>query len=162
MLSTTALAKRLGISRQYITRVEQGLYNEPNSDILNWACEVINNSARPEIEAQVNPDSLLQLYREWQWQKRESTKMSRILRILEVTEFDVARQQGNVIYYHKIFGNWRRDYFPTTHALCVELCLHPVPVENYEGGNTRTMPKDIREVLTGLGLLDRSFKTNER
>ncbi|MFF5977062.1 helix-turn-helix domain-containing protein [Streptomyces sp. NPDC012769] len=159
LLSTTALARRLNVSRQYINRVEQGLYERPSDDILTWAVNTINRN-RPE-DNQVTKKAILQLYKEWQWQKRESEKFDLMLRPLSVTEFDRMRQP-DLIYYYKIFNNWRRDYWPTAHAMAVSLCIHPDPISRYEDGITVTMPKQIRYVLEELKLLDSSFKTGER
>lgn len=159
LLSTTALSRKLSVSRQYISRLEQGLYDKPNDDVINWAVSTINRN-RPD-DKQLTASVILQLYREWQWQKRESAKMDLILRPLEVTDFDRMRQP-DLIYYHKIFKNWRTDYWPTTHAFCVSLCIHPSPVANYEDGITTTMPKTLRNVLKQMNLLHTSFKTGER
>jgi transcriptional regulator with XRE-family HTH domain len=159
LLSTTALAKKLSVSRQYITRLEQGLYEKPNEDVLNWVTTTINRN-RPDGNHITNR-AVLQLYKEWQWQRRESTKMDKILRPLEVTDFDRMRQP-DLVYYYKVFNNWRRDYWPTAHAFCVDLCIHPSPVAKYEEGLTVTMPKTLKLVLKELNLLDDSFKTEER
>lgn len=157
--STTALAKKLGVSRQYISRVEQGLYDKPNKEVLAWTTEVLNKNLAED--RQIETPVVEQLYREWQWQQRESTKMGMSLRPCSVTDFDRVRQP-DVIYYHKIFRQWREDYFISTHSFCVSMCLHPSPVAEYEEGGTIKMPQTLRRVMEQLGLLGEGFKTNER
>jgi predicted transcriptional regulator len=155
--STTALAKRLDVSRQYISRLEQGLYDKPNKILLDWTTEALNRSlAKP-----VNAEQVEQLYREWQWQKRESTKESRVLSPCRVTDYDKVAQP-EIIYYHKIFRQWRRDFFVSPHEFAVELCLHPSPVVDYEDGNTHSMPTGLKSVMNRLNLIGEGFKTNER
>lgn len=156
--STTALAKKLEVSRQYISRLEQGLYDKPNKVLLEWATETINKSYNNEI---ITTEAVEQLYREWQVEKRQGIKIDKSLRPCSVTEFDLVRQPG-VVYYHKIFRQWRNDYWPTTHRFCVDMCLHPSPVVDYEEGTTHSMPNALKGVLQTLGLLGEGFKTGER
>jgi transcriptional regulator with XRE-family HTH domain len=157
--STTALAKKLKVSRQYISRLEQGLYDKPNRELLNWTADVFNKSL--DEDKQVGPEAIEQLYREWQWQHRESAKMNLSIRPCEVTEFDKVRQP-NIMYYHKVFRQWREDYWGSTHSFCVDMCLHPSPVVDYEEGHTHSMPNGLKGVMGQLGLLGNGFKTGER
>lgn len=157
--STTALSKRLGVSRQYINRLEQGLYDRPNQELLKWTAETLNKSL--DDNKQITPQVVEQLYREWQWQRRESCKMDKSLRILEVTEYDKVRQP-NIVYYHRVFQQWRMDNWISPHAFCVDMCLHPSPVVDYEEGLTHSMPNNLKKVLIQLDLLGQEFKTNER
>lgn len=160
--SSTKLAKSLGTSRQYLQRVEQGLYDKPNQKILDWSAEILNN----HLDKDVTPNMILQLYREWQWQQRESSKLNLAVRPLEVTEYDLVsqpsfRHQG-IVYYHRVFTQWRNDYWHSSHAFCVDFCLHPGPVAEYEEGSTITMPNQLKKVLTNLQLVGSGFKTSER
>lgn len=157
MFSTTALAKRLEVSRQYISRLEQGLYDKPNKVLLDWTTETLNRS----LEKPVSSRAVEQLYKEWQWQKRESSKMSKILRPVTITEYDKVTQP-EIIYYHKIFKQWRQGYWMSAHSFCVDMCLHPSPVVDYEDGITQSMPNNLKDVLTHLDLMGAGFKTNER
>lgn len=157
LLSTTALSRQLGVSRQYISRLEQGLYDKPSEKVLEWAVATINKNRSDPITVK----ALTQLYSEWQWQKRESARMDLILRPLEVSEFDRMRMPDR-IFYHKIFKNWRSDYWPTAHAFCVSMCVHPSPVANYEDGQTITMPKTLVQVLSQMNLIGDNFRTAAR
>lgn len=157
--STTSLGKKLGVSRQYISRLEQGLYDKPNKDLLDWTVEVLNKSL-PD-DRQVTAPIVEQLYREWQWTKRESVKMEHSLLPCSLTEYDVV-SQPEIVYFYKIFRQWRESYFVSTHAFCVAMCLHPTPVAEYEEGGTQKMPQNLKQVMSKLGLLGDGFKTNER
>jgi transcriptional regulator with XRE-family HTH domain len=161
--STTALAKRLDVSRQYISRLEQGLYDKPNKVLLDWTTSTLNKS----LDKPVTNTAVENLYREWQWQKRESTKVNMSLLPCSVTEHDKVRQQvenkgATIIYYHRIFRQWRQDYWVSPHAFCVDMCLHPSPVVDYEEGLTHTMPNNLKKVMLELGLIGEGFKTSER
>ena len=155
--STTRLAKDLGVSRQYLSRLEQGIYDKPNQETLNWTVSTLNK----HLDKPVSHKAVEQLYREWQWQKRESCKINKHLLPLAVTDFDRARQP-DIIYYHKLFLQWRQDYWISSHEFCVDMCLHPSPVTDYEEGNTHKMPSNLRDVMSQLGLIGSGFKTNER
>src|SRR5688572_2105305 len=96
-LSTTRLAKNLGVSRQYLSRLEQGIYDKLNKETLNWTVQTLNK----HLDKPVSHGAVEQLYREWQWQKRESCKMNKHLMPVSVTEFDRVKQP-EIIYYHKI------------------------------------------------------------
>jgi len=156
-LSTTRLAKEIGVSRQYISRLEQGIYDKPSKEMLNWTVKTLNK----HLQDPVTHSAVEQLYREWQWQKRESCKVNKHLLPVGVTDFDRARQP-EIIYYHKIFLQWRQDFWISSHEFCVDMCLHPSPVVDYEEGNTVKMPSNLKVVMTHLGLLGSGFKTSER
>jgi transcriptional regulator with XRE-family HTH domain len=160
--STTALTKRLDVSRQYLSRLEQGLYDKPSAKLMNWVTDVLNKS----LDKPVTPEMVEQLYREWQWQERESVKLNKALRPVTVTEYHRVSQpsfrEHGVLYYHQVFVQWRGDYWNTSHAFCVDLRLHPSPVAEYEEGLTHTMPNQLKKVLRELHLIGDGFKTNER
>lgn len=155
--SASALAKRLEVSRQYINRIEQGLYDKPNSKILSWSATIFNKST----DEHISTEDIEKFYKDWQWEQRERVKEDLALRPCSVTEFDRMRQP-DLIYYHKIFRQWRSDYWSSTHAFCVDFCLHPGPVSDYEEGETHTMPSSLKKVMIKLNLIGEGFKTNER
>jgi transcriptional regulator with XRE-family HTH domain len=156
-ISTSRLAKELGVSRQYLSRLEQGIYDSVNKETLNWTVRTLNK----HLDSPLSHGAVEQLYKEWQWQKRESCRMNKHLLPVEVTDFDRARQP-EIIYYHKIFLQWRQDYWISCHEFCVDMCLHPDPVAKYEEGDTVKMPSGLKEVMGHLGLLGSGFKTSER
>lgn len=151
-IPTTRLAKELGVSRQYITRVEQGLYDNVNKKLLNWTADILFEEDEP------NSTKILEDYNSWQWDHRKSSKDSKLLRPIEINPY----HRPDIIYYHKVFRSWRELYWDTTHGFCVDMCLHPSSVNNYEDGSLMKMPPTMKEVLSRLGLLGEGFKTNER
>jgi transcriptional regulator with XRE-family HTH domain len=161
-ISSTRLAKDLSVSRQYLSRLEQGLYDKPNNEVVQWTATTINR----HLDKPVTAEMIEQLYREWQWQQRESTKLNKALLPVAITDHDLVAQpsfrEHGVIYYHQIFKQWRSDYWNTAHAFCVDMCLHPSPVADYEEGETITMPNQLKKVLTEMHLIGTGFKTSER
>lgn len=163
-ISTTQLSKRLGVSKQYISRLEQGLYDRPSKVMLDWTVATINRNT--SVDKHVTPSAVEQLYREWQWQKRESCKMDKALRPLVVTEYDRViqrsqNQHSELFYYHKVFLQWRSDYWPSNHAFCVDMCMHPSAITDYEEGNSQKMPNTLKTVFSQMGLIGEGFRTNE-
>lgn len=161
-MSTTKLAKELKVSKQYISRLEQGIYDKPNKVVMAWAAnELSKHYTKP-----IKPDSVESLYRKWQWDQRESTKENKLLKPVNVTSYDKVSQRAqnnsDVIYYHKVFGQWVGSYWDSAHSFCVSMCLHPSPVADYIDGETHSMPNKLVEVLTRLELIGEGFKTNER
>lgn len=155
--STTALAKRLSVSRQYLSRLEQGLYDKPNGTLTSWTASVLNK----HLDKPVSAADVEEAYQQWQWEKRNSVKKNLVLRPCSVTEYDRVRQP-EIIYYHRVFKMWREGYWTSTHAFCVDMCLHPSPVTDYEEGNTQSMPSNLKAVMRGLNLIGEGFKINER
>src|SRR5690606_28984346 len=147
-----------------ISRVEQGIYEKPNKDVSKWASEVINRNV--DEARKVTPEVVEQLYKEWQWQHRESVKLNKALKPISVTDFHRVSQssfrEDGIIYYHRIFTQWRGDYWHSSHAFCVDMSLHTSPVAEYEEGATITMPNMLKKVLTELKLIGEGFKTSER
>jgi len=161
-LSTSKLARELNVSKQYISRLEQGIYEKPNQVVAAWAASVLNNNSNRTI----GPKTVESLYAKWQWDQRRSTKVNRGLRPVTVTHYDKVSQRAqtgsDVIYYHKIFGQWVCSYWDSAHSFSVAMCLHPSPVADYMDGATHTMPKKLAEVMSRLDLIGEGFKTNER
>jgi len=160
--SSTKLAKNLGVSRQYLSRLEQGLYDKPNKEVVDWTTETINS----HLDKPVTGEMIEQLYREWQWQQRESVKLNKALLPVAITDYHRVAQpsfrEHGIIYYYQAFRQWREDYWVSAHAFCVDMCLHPSPVAEYEEGSTITMPNQLKKVLTELHLIGEGFKTSER
>lgn len=159
LLSTTALARQLEVSRQYLTRLEQGLYDKPNKNVMNWVVEQFNKD--PDLNVTV--DQVIQTYKDWQSHKRRDTKIEKKIEPLEVISNQSTPDQGlPIVYYHRIFREWRCKYWETVHSFCVEMCLHPSPINNYEEGLIASMPENLRLALKDLDLIGEGFKTYER
>ena len=161
-VSTTKIARELKVSKQYISRLEQGIYETPNKVVASWAASILRKNSSHSI----GPETVEALYNKWQWDRRENTKANRGLRPVTVSHYDKVSQRAqngsDVIYYHKIFGQWVSSYWDSAHSFCVAMCLHPSPVADYIDGATHSMPKKLAEVLSQLDLIGEGFKTNER
>lgn len=151
--STTHLAKELEISRQYLTRAEQGLYEKPNNRILKWTVETLVKNG-----VDTTPADVLNDYIKWQWHHRISVKESKMLRPVSIN----PHYNPEIIYYHKLFKDWRELYWKTSHEFCVDMCMHTYPVMEYEEGRVYKMPALLKEVMSRLGLIGEGFKTSER
>lgn len=167
MLTTTSasrLSRELKVSKQYISRLEQGLYEKPNPTIMKWASDVLNRNSTETI----NEATVESLYRNWQWSQRNSAKSNKNLQPIVVTKYDrishSARLGGNadIVYYHLVFSQWLESYWATPHNFCVDMCLHPSPVADYVEGKTYKMPNKLVEVMNELDLIGEGFKTSER
>lgn len=151
--STTRLAQKLEVSRQYLTRTEQGLYEKPNKKVIQWTTETLNKNG-----VKVTEEEVLNDYLKWQWEHRFEVKDSKSLRPVEINKF----YNPEIIYYHKVFREWRELYWRTSHEFCVDMCMHSYPVLQYEAGEVYKMPALLKEVLSRLGLIGEGFKTSER
>lgn len=162
--SMTRLAKELKVSKQYISRIEQGLYDAPNPVVSEWAAKVLSKNSG----SIVNQEQVESLYHAWQDERRVSTKQDKYLKPVVVTDYDRISQRAkyggstDIVYYHLVFGQWVYSYWNSTHVFCVEMCLHPSPVADYIEGKTHSMPNKLRDVLVNLELIGEGFKTNER
>lgn len=152
--TSSQLAKELQVSKQYMNRVEQGIYDKPNNRVLDWAAEELNKT----LEFEVTGAKVLAAYKSWQWDKRMSVKEDKSLRPVEINQY----HNPEIIHYYKLFKEWRERYWNTAHAFSVDMCIHPDSVNNYENGKFYKMPLQLKEIMSRLGLIGQGFKTNER
>lgn len=154
------IAHHTGISKQYISMVERGMYQKPNYKLTR---RLIEGTTITETE-------LERAYKEWQKERREHTienvdPMSLSLandlrsRATPVAHSgaSVSTSQPNYIK----FRNWRETYWKSVYDFCVDFCLRTYDVTRYENGKMQGMPTVIQEVLEPFGLL-RNFNTNRR
>lgn len=137
--SQERLGKRLGVSKQYLSRAEQGTYSGLNKDLLRFVSQVLEVSIR-EVERQ---------YRAFQSEKRleslnkyQPEKLSR----------RASREPGCVL-----FTRWRYCYWGSTTSFSNAFCIHPEIVRNYEEGITPAMPDQMMLVLNEMKLLDSNW-----
>jgi transcriptional regulator with XRE-family HTH domain len=136
-LSAVGLAKKLGLSRQYIQRAEAGTYTSLNPALLKWVANRLSISVGDVVKRYV------------QFQKAT--------RFATVEKFDphtLARQGNNTDAGHVIFEHWRSGYWNSSLAFANAFCLHPETVRTYEEGDRKEMPLAIRTALNETGLLN--------
>jgi transcriptional regulator with XRE-family HTH domain len=138
-MSANALAKRLGLSRQYISRAEQGTYSKLNPALVRWVSEVSNISVRWVEGA----------YEYFQHKQRSAT-------IDKVGPHRLLRHEdtspGAVL-----FERWRSGYWSSPVSFAIAFCVHPDLVTKYEEGIQKNMPKQIREALIECELLSEDW-----
>lgn len=134
-LSGPALAKRLGLSRQYLNRAEQGTYAKLNPALLKWVANALSVETR----------SVERMYEKFQKATRHAS--------MEKWEPHKLVRSGNEPGY-VLFERWRSGYFTSPTQFAVAFCVHPDAVQKYEEGIQRTMPKQIVEALEEVDLID--------
>lgn len=131
-MSGPALAKRLGLSRQYINRAEHGTYSSLNPDLLRWVAN----------ENGFTIGSVQKRYEKFQNAQRRAT-----LERINPHPFTLGEPEG----FH--FERWRSGYWPSPLSFSVGMAIHPDLIQKFEEGITRTMPKLLRQILIEFELL---------
>lgn len=140
--SGPALAKRLGLSRQYISRAEQGTYTSLNPALQKWVANALL----------IHPEAVKQRYVAFQKKQRLETLNKVQPHKLERHE---SSEPGNVI-----FERWREGYWTSPTQFAIAFCVHPDTVTKYEEGIQRKMPGDIFRALSEVNLIDADWDDN--
>lgn len=133
--SSSALAKRLGLSKQYISRAEQGTYSSLNPALIRWVSNAMNWS----------PESAVRRYVQFQHAQRRAT-------VENVNPHKLERLNPTETE-NEIFERWRSGYWPSPMAFATGFCVHPDLVTKYEEGISKGMPRQIREILSQHNLI---------
>ena len=134
--SGPALAKRLGLSRQYLNRAEQGTYTAINPALQKWVANAL----------QIHPDAVRQRYILFQKAQRCAT--------VEKIEPHKLERHGSSEAGHLIFERWRNGYWTSPTQFAVAFCVHPDAVQKYEEGIQKKMPDALRNALTETNLIE--------
>jgi transcriptional regulator with XRE-family HTH domain len=132
-MSGPALAKRLGLSRQYLNRAEQGTYTSLNPALVRWVSNALN----------ISPGAVSDRYGKFQAATRRETVQKFNPHKLERHE---SSEPGGTI-----FERWRTAF-----------CVHPDTVQKYEEGVQKKMPKDIFRALTQVNLIDADWSDEKQ
>lgn len=138
-MSANALAKRLGLSRQYISKAEYGIYTNLNPALSKWISNALN----------WNKESVHRRYVAYQKATREMT--------VEVYEPHILKPNGNEPA-GITFERWRSGYWTSPMQFAIAFCVHPDGVGKYEEGIQKTMPEPIRSALEEVNLIDPSWE----
>jgi transcriptional regulator with XRE-family HTH domain len=138
-LSGPALAKRLGLSRQYLSRAEQGTYSSLNPALLRWVSNAMHWTAT----------STERRYEQFQRAQRRATREKIEPHKLERHD---SKSPGGVI-----FERWRSGYWNSPTAFAIAFCVHPDLVTKYEEGIAKAMPKQIRQALAEVNLIEMNW-----
>lgn len=139
-MSGPALAKRLGLSRQYVNRAEQGTYSSLNPALLRWTANALQWTTR----------GVEKHYKAFQKAQRQAT-------VEKVDPHKLERLEGNGSPGAVIFEKWRSGYWNSPVAFAVAFCVHPDLVTKYEEGILKAMPKPVAEVLIETGLMQTNW-----
>lgn len=119
------LAIRLGVTRHYYIRLEQGLYHEIPANILTELSRWFG----------VAPTEISSAYREYQRERR-------------VIFRDAHHSFKKILYGYKGLRHpltyYRAEEKLTRMGLCTGLCLHYDGVTQYEANKQRGLPLDIK------------------
>lgn len=137
-MSANQLARQLGLSRQYISRAEQGTYSSLNPALLKWVANVRRTS----------PQAIEDRYQRFQNATRRAT-------IETVNPAKLVRRSDAT--GATIFERWRSGYWHSPLAFANGLCVHPDLVTKYEEGITKRMPKEVKKVLEQFDLIDSNW-----
>lgn len=136
-INSNALAKKLGLSRQYISQAELGIYSSLNPALLRWVSNALD----------LHKQTVEQKYVLFQKAKRKAT--------IEKFEPNVLRRPENTITPgHTLFANWRSHYWPSAVAFAKDFCIHPEIVSNYEEGLRPEMPILLKRILAESNLIE--------
>lgn len=138
-LSSQGLAKKLGLSKQYMSRAEQGTYSSLNPALQKWVSNALN----------ISPESVRQRYVKFQQAQRRATAERIDPHILKVNGSEAL---------HITFERWRSGYFPSPMAFATAFCVHPDSVQKYEEGIQKSMPIQIKNALEEVNLIDQAWE----
>lgn len=141
-ISVTSLAKKIGVSKQYVSRAEHGTYSSLNNDLVRFASAKLN----------IKPGEFIRRYKTFQ-------NATRIATASEISPQMLARR-GSFAPGNEIFATWRSGYWHSVISFCNAFCVHPEIVRAYEEGIRSDMPAAIKEILTEVGLLDPNWIDN--
>lgn len=139
-LSAQGLARKLGVSRQYIQRAEAGTYTSLNPALLKWTAQVLGIEVR----------SAIKLYEKFQLATRRAT-------VDRIGPHKLIRTPGNHEPSHILFERWRSGYWPSAISFANAFCIHPDTISRFEEGISKEMPIIIRQVLNEMDLLGEQF-----
>lgn len=149
-ISKQEFPRKLGVSRTYTIRSEQGCYVKPNEKISNFACATLG----------IDYKDFMKQYQEFQNEQRAIAINQRDIEPIRFIREGYSPVESSVIspevttyYMHSEFSNWRKKYYTSLITFSSSLCLHPTSVELYEKGHYRTLPGQIRDVLTRFKLI---------
>lgn len=154
-LSQGALATKLGLSRPYIVRAEQGCYVRPGTPLEHFVSRTMR----------IPPQEVMRKYREFQSSQRKFTIEQRLYGMEKLgapAEISSEEDTKHIVFPHQLFAKWREGYWATVTQFSVDLCVHPYSVAHYEDGDMYSMPEQLREVLTECNLLDEGFLNDKR
>lgn len=156
-ISQAALAKKIGVSRPFIVRAEQGCYVEPGTSLTHYCAKLLN----------LSPNKVVAKYKDFQRSQRIETLTNKFHDVKKLggpiaAPMELDDEGKKIIFNHQLFMEWREGYWNTVTAFSTDMCVHPYSVAHYEDGDMYGMPDQLREVMIETGLLLPSFLHDKR
>ena len=158
-LTQTRLAMKTGISRQHVSKLEQGCHRKVNERVLKYLSDQLGGEPKPN-EIQLG-------YTAWQQRHRRlALSQHRNNPIRPVADFISSgvcqpTNTETLIRWYLVFKAWREEYWNSQNEFCLDMCVKPFDVSKYEDGKLYSMPSYLREALEDVSLL-KGFKSYER
>lgn len=141
-LTQPSLASVAGVSRHYVTRVEQGLYNVPSPKLAT---------------ALDTPQStLLEEYHSWQ---RIARAQNHAPVAAGVEKYLTSVQYPRVDRHPHVA--LRQSIVASQIGFCILLKVQPSRVINYESGDISVLPKFMREAYLDCGITTKQLSSIE-
>lgn len=138
-ISANQLAKRLGLSRQYLSRAEQGTYSNLNPALKRWVANALS----------IGVASVEKRYLVFQAAQRRAT-------VEKIDPHRLERHSSDEPG-HVIFERWRNGYWSSPMSFAVAMCVHPDSVQKYEEGIQKKMPDQLHFALSQMDLIESNW-----
>lgn len=138
-MSGPMLAKKLGLSRQYLSRAEQGTYTNLNPALQKWVAHTLS----------ISEHAVKLRYLQFQKTTRQAT-------FNRVGPHKLERRRSSLAG-HVLFERWRSGYWTSPTQFAIAFCIHPDSVQKYEEGIQKRMPDQLRSALLEVELIDESW-----
>jgi transcriptional regulator with XRE-family HTH domain len=153
-ITQIGLARKAGVSKQHIMRIEQGLYSHVPESILDVYSTISSNSEfgfltvtelerRYENELAVRHEELRQ---DIQDRSIAAGGWQNLLDSLQAQPSKGRRSGSNLLYFRSWLG------FDSQIDFCRTFAAHPATVRNYEQSRSRKLPSDLRSGLLAAGV----------
>lgn len=138
-MSGPMLAKRLGLSRQYLSRAEQGTYTNLNPALQSWTAHTLS----------ISENAVKQRYIQFQQATRQAS-------FERIGPHKLERRRSSLAG-HILFERWRTGYWTSPTQFSIAFCVHPDSVQKYEEGIQKRMPDQLKQALLETNLIDESW-----
>lgn len=153
-VTQVGLARRAGVSKQHIMRIEQGLYHSVPDSILDVYSSISEDSEfgfltvtelerRYEAELQVRFEELRADITD---RSAQNGGWAQLLDSLQTQPSKGKRSGDNLLYFRSFLG------FDSRIEFCKTFAAHPSTVLNYEKGMAKKLPRDLRDGLLNAGV----------
>lgn len=134
--SLDRLGRQLSLSKQYISRAEQGTYSGLNPALVKFAANVLD----------VSNGQIMARYMHFQSLKRKN--------VIERVNPRLLARRGAKAPGGKVFAEWRQMYWTSSHEFATAFCVHPESIRNYEELILTKIPEQLFRAMNSVKLID--------